>query len=60
VRGMPPESFQAIHQRCEELVMATVAGATLQEIADIRLIAERLIVHAHALAASATNGGRRT
>lgn len=53
-RGLPPGTFEAIRRRCEELVAATVASARPEEIADIRLIAERMLAHANALAVSAS------
>ena len=49
-RGLPPDSFDQIRRRCEELVTATVASATPNEIADIRLAAQRLLAHAESLA----------
>jgi hypothetical protein len=53
VRGMPPDTFEAIRLRCEDLVAATVAGATPREIVDIREVAGRLLAHAQELAARA-------
>jgi len=52
-RGLPPDTFEGVRARCEQLVAATVAGATQEEVADIRLIADRLIAHAEALVVSA-------
>ena len=50
-RGLPPETFEAVQRRCEELVAATVAAATPAEIADTRAVTERLLAHARTLAA---------
>lgn len=49
-RGLPPQALDAIHDRCGELVAATVAGATGTEIADIRAVTARLLDHARDLA----------
>jgi uncharacterized ferritin-like protein (DUF455 family) len=52
-RGLPPETFDHIHERCGELVAATVASVTAEEIADIRATADRLLAHAEQIAARA-------
>ncbi len=49
-RGLPPDTFDAVRERCGDLVDAVVATATPEEIADIRSTVDRLIAHAIALA----------
>jgi uncharacterized ferritin-like protein (DUF455 family) len=51
-RGLPPETFDLIQERCSDLVAATVATATPEEVADIRAVAARLFAHADQIAAS--------
>jgi uncharacterized ferritin-like protein (DUF455 family) len=53
-RGLPPETFTQVQQRCGELVAATAASATPDEIAAIRATAGHLIQRATALAAAAS------
>lgn len=50
-RGLPPETFDAVRRRCDELVVATVASATPDEVAETRRVADALIAHAQAIAA---------
>ena len=52
-RGLPPETFDRIHERCGELVAATVASATPDEIADIHAVAARLLARAAHIARQA-------
>jgi hypothetical protein len=52
-RGLPPDTFDQIQQRCGALVEATVATATPEEVADIRVVAERLLAHAEQIARKA-------
>jgi len=56
-RGLPPDTFEHVRARCDELVAATVASATAAEVADIRAAADRLVVHGTALATTARTGG---
>jgi hypothetical protein len=49
-RGLPPETFDAVREKCGDLVDAVVATATPKEIADIRSTVDRLIAHAVILA----------
>ena len=49
-RGLPPEALDRIHDRCGDLVAATVANATAAEIADIHAATARLLDHAGELA----------
>jgi uncharacterized protein DUF455 len=50
-RHLPPATFDAVRERCGELVAATVAGATPEEVADIRRVADHLLARAHEIAA---------
>ena len=49
-RGLPPETFDAVRERCGKLVDAVTATATPEEVADIRGTVDRLIAHATSLA----------
>ena len=51
-RGLPPETFDEMRERCGDLVDAIVATATVEEIADICGAVDRLIAHAATLAAA--------
>jgi hypothetical protein len=58
LRGLPPDSYDVIRERCSALVQATVASATPQETERIRRVAKRLLARANELAVSGQASAR--